>query len=31
VAKVVLVTISLPHMVIESWHEGVGHRRRVRL
>lgn len=31
VTEVVTVTISLPHMVIESWHEGVGHRRRVRL
>jgi pyridoxamine 5'-phosphate oxidase-like protein len=31
VAEVVLVTISLPHMVIESWHEGVGYRRRARL
>lgn len=30
VAEVVLVTISLPHMVIESWHEGAGYRRRAR-
>jgi hypothetical protein len=30
VTELVLVTIELPHMVIESWHEGVGHRRRAR-
>jgi Pyridoxamine 5'-phosphate oxidase len=29
-AEVVLVTIRLPHMVIESWHEGTGYRRRER-
>ncbi|HEV7653730.1 MAG TPA: pyridoxamine 5'-phosphate oxidase family protein [Mycobacteriales bacterium] len=28
--EVVLVHIELPHMVIESWHEGVGYRRRAR-
>lgn len=28
--ELVLVTIELPHMVIESWHQGVGHRRRLR-
>ena len=28
--EVVLVTIEPPDMVIESWHEGVGHRRRTR-
>jgi hypothetical protein len=31
VTELVLVRIELPHMVIESWHEGVGHRRRARL
>jgi hypothetical protein len=30
VSEVVLVRIELPHMVIESWHEGVGYRRRAR-
>jgi hypothetical protein len=30
VTEVVLVRVELPHMVIESWHEGVGHRRRAR-
>jgi hypothetical protein len=30
VGELVLVTIELPHMVIESWHEGVGYRRRAR-
>lgn len=28
--EVVTVRIELPHMVIESWHEGVGYRRRAR-
>ena len=28
--EVVLVTIEPPDMVIESWHEGVGYRRRTR-
>ena len=28
--EVVLVTIRMPDMVIESWHEGRGHRRRLR-
>ena len=31
VTEVVTVRIELPHMVIESWHEGVGYRRRARL
>jgi Pyridoxamine 5'-phosphate oxidase len=31
VTEVVTVRIELPHMVIESWHEGVGHRVRKRL
>ena len=30
VTEVVHVHIELPHMVIESWHEGVGYRRRAR-
>jgi Pyridoxamine 5'-phosphate oxidase len=30
VAEVVLVHIELPHMVIESWHEGRGYQRRAR-
>ena len=30
VEDVVLVTIELPHMVIESWHERGGYRRRAR-
>jgi hypothetical protein len=30
VEDVVLVTIELPNMVIESWHERAGYRRRVR-
>jgi hypothetical protein len=29
-SEVVLIRIELPHMVIESWHEGVGYRRRAR-
>ena len=28
--EAVLVSIELPHMVIESWHPGRGHRRRLR-
>ncbi|HST65385.1 MAG TPA: hypothetical protein VLM05_09375, partial [Mycobacteriales bacterium] len=30
VTEVVHVHIELPHMVIESWHEGRGYRRRAR-
>ena len=30
VEDVVLVTIELPNMVIESWHERGGYRRRAR-
>ncbi len=31
VTEVVTVRIELPHMVIESWHEGAGYHRRARL
>lgn len=30
VAEVVLTTVRPPDLVVESWHEGVGYRRRVR-